>query len=136
MNEILQTIFGNNAEILGGISMIVFGLSTWGVSKFIKNKAIQQAITKVSSFITSDMSIEDKTELTKILKKFITKKQIKALVKLGDFIETLDIEKVTMYSQVGLTLLKGITTTMIDNGAFDNNPQLKEQVESALENIA
>ena len=136
MNEILQTIFGNNAEILGGISMIVFGLSTWGVSKFIKNQAIQQAITKVSSFITSDMSIEDKTELTKILKKFITKKQIKALVKLGDFIETLDIEKVTMYSQVGLTLLKGITTTMIDNGAFDNNPQLKEQVESALENIA
>lgn len=129
MEQILFDLFGANWETLAGISFPLLGVLGLGVSRFIKNKAIGQAITKVTGFFTSDLTPEEQTELGGIAKNFLSRKQLKALNKIVGFLGEFDTDKVKLYLDYAKIGFGALLSTMYTNGAFDENPELKSKIE-------
>jgi len=130
MEALLQQLLGDNYQIFAGIFAIVGSVSFVGIKRYIQNKAVGQAISKVGGFFTKEMSDEERVEFTGILKKVGSRKGLKALNKLVGFIEQFDIDLIKGQIDNVMVMASGILSVMIKNGAFDDNLELKSLLQS------
>ena len=126
MEALLQELFGNNYETILGIVTLLSGGSIWGVSKYIKNKALKDAFSRVSNFFTKDMTPEEQNEFMTILKSLGTRKALRSLEKLVKVLEQFDLNAIKEnFGEIRIAAF-AILSVMITNGAFDDKPELKD----------
>lgn len=132
MNELLQSILGDNWEIIFGGSSGLVGIISLLGWKWLKNKSIGQALTTVTGFFTKDMTPEETTEFGVIAKSVLSRKSLKILSNLINQLEKFDTEQIQGYVNDGMSIISAMLKVMIANKAFDENPTLKTKLENII----
>lgn len=130
--EMLQEIFGENWETITGMSAGTMALMGTFIWRYIKNKSIGEAVTKVSGFFTKDMSDQEKTDATVILRNLASKSSLNVLNNLVTQLEQFDVEEIKGYVNDAMLISTAILSVMVKNGAFDENEALKITLESII----
>lgn len=130
--ELLQEIFGENWETITGLSAGTMALMGTFIWRYIKNKSIGEAVTKISGFFTKDMNDQEKTDATVILRNLASRKSLNVLNNLITQLEQFDTEQIKGYVNDGMMVTTAILSVMVKNGAFDENEALKITLESII----
>jgi len=104
----------------------VVGLMIAGGVKWIKNKLASSIITSTTSKIRTEIGTEEYNALVGVVKSYGIRKLTKELSKLlNEFKEVKQI----------VPLIIAMNRNYLNNGVYDEAPELKEIVEKTLDNV-
>ncbi len=119
-------IFGENWETIVAIITPIGAGTIIGIYKFIKNKLANNMVSSFLSKVKGELGDDEYTAIEGVVKSYAGKKGIQALTELTKKIELLEV-------------IVPILTTMARNqlnlGLYDTEPELKEIIENALNNV-